>query len=106
GWPELEGGTQMELADLDAVLNQRSESIGWFFEFHGEVTGIIVYAQVFSEAGVVAVFGAHAIEEPNGFTAGLEQAQGFGFKAEMKATSSLLGQARDVFDATPQMLTN
>src|SRR3954471_13670274 len=96
----------MKLADPDVVLAQRGDRGARFFEFHREMAGVIIDAQILVQPGIVFVLGAKAVEEMNHFTAAFEKTKRLGFKAKMECAACLRAKPRDVFDATPQIAAN
>src|SRR6185295_2763004 len=62
--------TEMEFADLDLVLLEQRDGLLRLLKFDGQMTGVVVHAQMFIETGIVMVFGAQPVEEVNSFAAG------------------------------------
>lgn len=106
GRADLQSGTQVNLADFDAALHQAAQRILRFLKFHGKMAGVIIDAQMLRQPFVARMVGAHAVEELNRLTTAFEQAEWFGFKAEMHLAAGLLAEARNVIDAAPEIVAN
>src|SRR5215813_8285848 len=102
-WPDLQSRAEMDFAQFDAVLDQAANGLAWFFEFNRQMASIVGDSQIFSQAGIISMFGAQSIEQMNHLAGCLEQASRLGLEAELKFAPRLRGQAADMFDAFPQM---
>ena len=69
----------MNLADLDSALHQAAQCILRFFEFHGEMAGVVIHPQMSRQSFVARMFGAQAIKKLNGLAAAFEQASSGAF---------------------------
>src|SRR6267154_993864 len=61
---------------------------------------------MFAEARVVWMFGAQAVEKMDCLQTAFEKAERFGFEAEVQFFSGLFADARDVFDAAPEIVAD
>ena len=102
----LQRRTEMEFADLDVMLLEERDGILRFFKFDGQMAGVVIDAEMFIEARVVAMLGPQAVEELNGLAAGFQQAERFRLQTQMQFPSGLLADPRDVFDALPEIVPN
>lgn len=102
----LERGTQVDFADLDAVLDQAGQCDLGLLKLDGKMARVVVHAQVFVEARVARMLGAELIKETDGFRAGFEEAHRFWFQTEMQVAASLAADMRDVFDAAPDVMAD
>ena len=102
----FERGTQMDFADLDAVSDEAGQGVMWFLKFHGEMAGVVIDAKVRVEARVVRMLGAQAVKKMNRLGAAFEEAERFGFEAEVQIFAGLLADVRDVLDGAPEILAD
>src|SRR4051812_32193634 len=93
----------MDFADLDSMLQQARQRVLRLLELHREMAGVIVDAQMLGEAWIARMFRAQALEEVDRLAAAFEQAERFGFEAEMHLAAGLLADAGDVLDAAPEI---
>jgi len=92
----------MDFADPDAGVAQGGKCWARFFKLDGEVAGVVIDTEMFAEARVAGMFVAELLEEPDGLAAVLNEAEGFGFEAEMQLLPGAFGELRDVLDAFPE----
>ncbi len=104
GGPGFQRGAEMDFADLDAVMHQAGQGVLRFFKFHGEMAGVVIDAQMFSQARVVRMFVAHPLEEVDRLRAAFQQAHRFRLEAQVQFAPGLLADAGDVFDAAPEVV--
>ncbi len=67
------------------------------------MAGVIIDAEMLVEARVAWMLGAEMVEEMNRLGAAFEQAERFGFEAEMQFAPGLFADAGDVLDAAPDI---
>jgi hypothetical protein len=105
GWGDAQGVAEMNLAEFDLVLVQQSKGVRGFLELDCQMAGVVVHTEKV-QAFIPRMLGIQAIEEMNRFTAGFQQAERFGFESEVHFAVGLRADARDVLDATPEVVAN
>lgn len=81
---DFERGTEVELADADAVALQAADGVAGLLVFHGEMAGVVIDAEVVEDALVAGPLGDDAVEEGDGFLRGLERPSGSGSRPRWK----------------------
>src|SRR5437870_1722531 len=65
--PDFQRGAEMDLADFDVVPLEHAQGVLWFFEFHGQVAGVVINSEVFLQTGVIWPSRTHPLEERRRF---------------------------------------
>ena len=103
---KFERVAQMDFAEADVVLLKSFQRVRRFLELDGEMTGVVVHAEMRVQSRVARMFVAQLVEELHRLRAVLEIAERLRFKTEMEVASGSLGKFRDVFDAAPDVVTD
>ena len=77
-------GTQMDFADFDPGVLKCGNCVLGFFKFNGEMAAVVIHAEKFFEARVVFIFVAKLPEKINRLGGIFQQAERFGFEAEVQ----------------------
>ena len=63
----LQGTTKLLIDKLDAAKKvdklEHAQGVLWFFEFHGQVAGVVINSEVFLQTGVLWPSRTHPLEE-------------------------------------------
>src|ERR1019366_9960084 len=76
----FERGTQMDFADLDAVIDEAGQGVVRLLEFDSEMAGVVVDAEMRVESRVVRMLGAEMVEGMNCLRAAFKQTERFRFE--------------------------
>jgi hypothetical protein len=101
---EAEGVGQMDLGDADAGLAKASDGFGGVFVLDGEMTAVVIHAEVGIDAEIAGMIIAEAVEETGGFEGGFEVATRFGFEAKMEVMAGGTGEVFEKDRALVEML--
>src|SRR5438477_3554611 len=96
----------MELADLEPVLTKAADDLLRLFEFHRQMAGVVVHAQMRVEPGIAGSIRAQLIEKTCRLPARLQVAEGLRFEAKMQCLPRTFAQLRNVFDTTPKIASH
>ena len=96
----------MKLAEFDPVLLEEWYRVLRLFEFHRQVTRVIVDTQVVGQPRIVSVLGPHPIEKLSHLARSFKQTQWLGLQPEVQLASGLRTKTRDVLDAAPEVVAN
>jgi len=99
GGLQLEGRTEVELAEADAGPGDAGEGALGGLVLDGEVAGVVVEADEFEEVFVLGVAVVIEAEEFEDFAAGLKEAEGLGLEAEVEVVAGGGGEVLDVLAA-------
>ena len=75
-------------------------------EFDGEMAGVIIHAEELIEPRVIFVFAAKLFKKNVGFGGIFQQPEWFRFEAKVQFASGLSADARNMFHAAPEILTD
>lgn len=96
----------MNFADSDTGRIKGGQRLARLFKFDRKMTTIVIHAQKVIQAWIVSIFISHLRKEGNRLGGIFQDAKRFGFEPQVQFFSGLLGHARNVFDATPEILAD
>src|SRR5439155_150236 len=78
----LQGRAEMQLADFDVVFPEPGNDFAGFLEFHGQMAGVIVHAEMLAETRVIRMVGAQSLKKFRRLFAGFQIANWLRLQSE------------------------
>src|SRR5439155_3315104 len=100
----LQGRAEMQLADFDVVFPEPGNDFAGFLEFHGQMAGVIVHAEMLAETRVIRMVGAQSLKKFRRLFAGFQIANWLRLQSEMQFFGRALAHTGDVLDAAPKIV--
>jgi hypothetical protein len=95
-----------EPAGTIVEVGEAVDHLSGFFELHRQVAIIVIDAQMLIQTGIPGPILAQCMEEIDGFPAGFQVTQRFGFQPEVKFLSCPFAELGDMLDRAPKVFAH